>query len=253
MKTKSSKRSVMKWGIVSILSVALVVGGFFGLHYYKDYQADRVYSKGETISFPDFDITITKAEYKAVNYPLDSSKLNKYGDLNSPEDCESKSNDATWSKSYIRSWTQDSPSERLLCKWRNETRTDIKQYISNNSQLVVDYKITAKNNIDTSRLKIELLPDSGRSLKSPRDFVEISDILSSEGREIITMADAPGPVYRDSYASDYIPYHQSKIGGDINKGLERTGHIYTDIRNSEKNVDIKITYKDQTRLVRISR
>ena len=163
------------------------------------------------------------------------------------------SNEDTWLDTESLGWVQNGASKRTVCERRNEARNKVKQYINNNRQLTVDYRIVAKNNLDTSKLKVELLPDSGRNL---REEVYIDAILSNEGEgEIISVAGAPGPVYDFSVgrSSGYKPYNQSIIGGDINKGLQRTGYIYTDIRNFEKNVDIKITYKNQTRIVRISR
>lgn len=253
MKAKPGKSSVIKWIVASVLLVVLVIGGYFGFQFYQDYRANKIYSKNEIVSFPDFDVTVTKAEYKKVSYPLSDRILKKYGGLANPENCKKLSNEDTWLDTDSLGWVQNGQSMRTVCERRNDARSKINQYISNNEQLVVDYKITAKSNIDTSKLKIELLPDSGRNLK---EEVYIDAILSNEGEgEIISVAGAPGPVYELSYgrSSGYKPYHQSSIGGDINKGLERTGYTYTDIRKSENSVDVKVTYKNDIRIVRITR
>lgn len=247
-----TKKLLLKWILLGFAVILLVIGGYFGFHSYQDYKANKIYSFNEIVPFPSFDVTITKAEYKKVDFPLNDSILKKYGNLDSIEDCESMSNEDTWLDTSL-GWVQNGASKRAVCERRNKARNDIRQYINNNEQLVIDYKIVAKNNIETSKLKIELLPDSGRNLK---EIVFIDAILSDEGEgEIISVAGAPGPVYDFSYgrSDGYMPYHQSSIGGDINKGLERTGYIYTDIRKSENSVDVKITYKGETRLVRISR
>ena len=253
MKTKSHKGSIAKWIVAGVVLVVLVVGGYFGFQFYQDYRANKVYSVNDIVPFPDFDVTVTKADYKKVDYPLNDSIIKKYGNLDNLEDCKSMSNEDTWLDTESLGWVQNGASKRTVCERRNEARNKVKQYINNNRQLTVDYRIVAKNNLDTSKLKVELLPDSGRNL---REEVYIDAILSNEGEgEIISVAGAPGPVYDFSVgrSSGYKPYNQSIIGGDINKGLQRTGYIYTDIRNFEKNVDIKITYKNQTRIVRISR
>ena len=51
----------------------------------------------------------------------------------------------------------------------------------------------------------------------------------------------------------YKPYFVSSLGGDINKGLERAGSISADIRKSEENIDLKVTYENQVRVIRIHR
>lgn len=250
---RKQKPLLQKLILLAIVLILLIVGGYFGYEYYQDYKANKVYSKNESVSFPDFDVTVTKADYKKVDYPLSDEMLKKYGALNKPENCERLSNEDTWLDVDSLGWVQNGASERAVCERRNEARNDIRKYTSNNEQLVVDYKIVAKNNVDTSKLKIELLPDSGRNLK---EDVYIDAILSKEGEgEIITVAGAPGPVYDFNYGrgTGYVPYHQSKLGGDINKDLERTGYIYTDIRKSENSVDVKITYKGNARIVRITR
>lgn len=38
------------------------------------------------------------------------------------------------------------------------------EYLKNNDRFHIDYKIIATNNIDTTKLKIELVPNSGRKL-----------------------------------------------------------------------------------------
>ena len=71
------------------------------------------------------------------------------------------------------------------------------------------------------------------------------------------IADAPGAWYPDELPQKYIPLAKSDLGGNINKQLTRKGDLHADIRNSEQDVDIKVTYKkdgkEQTRIVRVSK
>ena len=263
----SSKKSLLKWIILGVAVVLLGVGGYFGYKYYQDYQANKVYSVGETVGLSDFKVDITKAEFKPVDLPIDKESVAKYGTLEKQEDCESQSKENTWWRAWDNDpdapWVQLGPSDFNICVRRNNSRDIINEYSKANSQLVVDYKITAKNNVNTSELKIELVPDSGRKLGEQVDSFNANQFFPNGAQRKIDVPGVSGQVYTsDSYFSDgktkaftepYKPYYASDLGNDINKGLERTGYAYTDIRNSENSVDVKITYKGETRLVRISR
>lgn len=266
-KKDSKKKSLLKWILLGVAVILLGVGGYFGYKYYQDYQANKVYSVGETVGLSDFKVDITKAEFKSVDLPIDKDSVAKYGALDKHEDCEKQSKENTWWRAWDNDpnapWSQTGPSDFNICVRRNNSRDIINEYAKNNSQLVVDYKITAINNVDTSKLKIELIPDSGRKLGEQVESFNANQFFPNGAQRKITVPRVAGQVYTsDSYYDNgkintftepYEPYHTSNVGNDINKGLERTGYIYTDIRNTESNVDIKITYNGETRLVRITR
>ncbi len=256
----SSKKSLLKWILLGVAVVLLGVGGYFGYKYYQDYQANKVYSVGETVGLSDFKVDITKAEFKPVDLPIDKESVAKYGTLEKHEDCESQSKENTWWRAWDNDpdapWAQTGPSDFNICVRRNNSRDIINEYTKANSQLVVDYKITALNNVDTSKLKIELIPDSGRKLGEKVESFNANQFFPNGAQykapELASLA--PGAMYTsESRYNPYESYKASDLGDDINKGLERTGYIYTDIRNSENNVDVKITYNGETRLVRITR
>lgn len=256
MKSKSSNKSLItKWVLLVVVLIAAGAGGYLCYKYYQDYRANKVYSVGETVSFPDLKIDITKTEFKPVDLPLDKKSIAKYGDLEKREDCDSMSKEQTWNFESYRStgWMQYGPSDYNICVRRNNSRDEISKYTNENKQLVIDYKITAADNINTSKLRLELIPDSGRELGQQVNMFNANQFFENSAQRKIQIEGAPGPVYTDEWLQEYKPYHESKIGGDINKGLERTGYIYTDIRNSEHSVDVKITYKGDTRIVRVTR
>ena len=64
---------------------------------------------------------------------------------------------------------------------------------------------------------------------------------------------APGPTYTPEYSLPYKPYHVSNIGGEMHQGIKRSGYAYTDVRTSEHTVDMKITYKNEARIIRVMR
>jgi len=259
-KKDSKKKSLLKWILLGVAFVLLGVGGYFGYKYYQDYQANKVYSVGETVGLSDFRVDITKAEFKSVDLPIDKDSVAKYGELDKHEDCEKQSKENTWWRAWDNDpdapWSQTGPSDFNICVRRNNSRDIINKYTKNNSQLVVDYKITAINNVDTSKLKIELIPDSGRKLGEQVESFNANQFFPNGAQykapELASIA--PGDMYTsESRYNPYESYKASDLGDDINKGLERTGYIYTDVRNSENSVDVKITYNGETRLVRITR
>ena len=257
---KASKENAritpLKLVLLCLIVAGLSVGGYFGYRYYQDYQAKKVYSADDTVGMRDFNIEITKADFKPVDLPIDKKVIKKHGALDEKEDCNKLSKEATWNYISYRStgWMNYGPSDFNICIRRNDSRDEINKYSSANKQLAVDYKIVAKENVNTSDLKIELIPDSGRQLNKQVDAFNANQFFSDGAQEISTFApDAPGRVYTDEVPQEYKPYHKSDIGGDINKGLERNGYIYTDIRNSENSVDLKISYNSEVRIIRITR
>lgn len=252
-----SRNPLIKWVLLTTSLVVLVAIGFLGYKYYEDYRANKVYSSNETITFPDFKLYITKAEFNPVTLPLSEASLAKYGGIDKQENCKALSKKPTWDM-IEGQWYNYGPSDYNVCVRRNNSRDVINEYTKSNNQLVVNYKISALNNVDTKDLKMELIPESGRELLKQEDIFAGNQFFREGGAQYVDSVygklGAPGPVYTPEHENSlYEMYQASKLGKDINKGLERTGYIYADIRKSESSVDLKVTYKGNTRLVRITR
>lgn len=253
------KNSVIKWIIAAVAAVVLGVGGYFGYDAYQNYLANKIYAPNESVGFPDFTIKVTKAEFKAVDLPLDKETIKKYGEIDTKENCDTQSKENTywkaWDGDLNAPWVKYGPSDYNICIRRNDSRDAITKYSSENKQLVVDYTITAKNNVNAKDVSIALEPDSGRKLDAKVDAFNANQFFELGAQHTIPdglAIGAPGPVYTTEHAQNYTPFHKSDLGGNINKGIERKGNLYTDIRNSENSVDLKITYHGQTRIVRIT-
>lgn len=258
MRAKTKKINPLVASIIILLTIAVLgVAGFFGLNAYKKHQEDKIYSIGDVVSLPDFDFKVTKAEFKPVNLPLEKKTVNKYGGLKKQEDCDKKSKSDTYIMVFgTLDWDKYGPSEYNICIRRNNSRDEINTYSSQNKQLVLDYSITAKNSVDTSALTVWIEADSGRQLAKQVDAFNANQFFEGGAQELVEpLGNAPAPWYPDELPQEYIPFFKSNLGGDINKGLTRTGYAYTDIRNSEKSVDIKVTYKkdgkNQVRIIRV--
>ncbi|MFA5004345.1 MAG: hypothetical protein WC498_03670 [Candidatus Saccharimonadales bacterium] len=254
-KKTNSKKPILLSIVVVLVVAILGAGSFFGLKAYEKLQADKIYSTGDTVKFPDFDFQVTKAEFKEVDLPVDEKTVAKYGALDKPEDCEKLSKAPTMTYLGTPEPVPYGPSDFNICIRRNDSRKGINDYSANNQQLVVDYAVTANGNIATSNLKIEFLVDSGRKLDEQVNTFNGTQFFRDGAQEKMEFGGVT--MYTPELGHEYIPYYQSEIGGDINKGLSRNGYTYTDIRNSENSVDIKVTYskdgKEQTRIVRVLR
>lgn len=257
MRKNGVKHTAVKWVTVVGLIVVLIIGGYFGLQQYQNYLANKIYSVDENVSMVDFDFSVTKAEFKPVELPINKEAVSKYGGIDKQEDCSELSSEGAWFE-IDGKWQQIKYgiSPKIVCEGRNEARTKINEYSDSSDKLSIEYKILATQNVDVNSLKISIMPDSGRDVKREVNSLNNNDFFGYCMREEVYQSGAPGRTYNSGCIYDpvtYTPYKASDIGLDINKGLERTGGIDTDIRKSEKNVDIKITYKDQARIIRIHR
>jgi len=256
---KAKRKNSRKPVVISIIAVLVILvvgaGSFFGVKAYQKHQADKIYAVGDTIKLPDFDFKVTKAEFKPVDLPIDQKTVAKYGALDKPEDCDTMSKAPTMTFMGSPDPVPYGPSDYNICIRRNDSRKGINEYTADNKQLNVDYTITAKGTVNTDNLKITLIPDSGRKLDEQVNTFNGTQFFTESAQEKTNFGGVM--MYTPEIGFKYIPYHQSDIGGDINKGLQRTGYTYTDIRNSEHSVDIKVTYKkdgkDNTRIVRVTR
>ena len=203
------------------------------------------------MKLPDFTATVTKAEVKAINLPLDKDVVAKYGGLATDENCDLLSKDPTPKSGYqsifgSSTYSPPNPSPYNFCIRRNDSRKVIKDYSSQNKQLTIDFTIKASGTVTTKDVRIQVLPDSGRKLSTVVD--------NFNGNEFIY-----GNLEKDmSNIFDfkkYVPYFQSDLGGNVNPGLARSGYIYTDVRNSENTADFSLSYwhdgKVVTKITRI--
>ena len=255
---KKANRKILKISVAIIALVVLIVGGFFGYKLYEKHLEDKIYSANDTISFPDFDFKVTKAEFKPVNLPIDQKTIEKYGALDKQEDCDTFSKENRYNMTGGLGWAKYGPSDYNICNRRNDSRDAINKYSSENKQFVVDYQITAKNDVDTPQVSIWLEADSGRNLAAQVDAFNANQFFEGGAQELVEpIGDAPGLWYPDELPQKYIPLFKSELGGDINRGLTRKGYAYTDIRNTENSVDVKVTYKkdgkEQSRIVRVNK
>ncbi|PID30739.1 hypothetical protein CSA80_04225 [Candidatus Saccharibacteria bacterium] len=259
MKKKTPKTSLTKIIIAAIIPLGITSGSFFGYQAYQKHLENKIYSISEVVSFPDFDFKVTKAEFKPVNLPIDQKTVAKYGALDKQENCDNFSKEKRYNLlGGGLGWSKYGPSDYNICIRRNNSRNEINRYSSENKQLVVDYSITAKNNVNTSKLTVWLEADSGRNLASQVDAFNANQFFEGGTQELIEpIGDAPGAWYPDELPQKYIPLFKSDLGGDINKGITRKGYAYTDIRNAENSVDIKIIYKKdgkgQSRIIRLNK
>lgn len=253
---KRNNRKPITVIVIAVLVVAILgVGGFFGLKAYDNHQANKIYSVGDTVKLPDFNFKVTKAVFKPVDLPIDQKTVAKYGAISTPENCDTFSKAATMEFVGNPTPVPYGPSAYNICIRRNDSRNEISKYTAANKQLTVNYEITARQNVSTSRLRITLNADSGRKLNEQVNAFNGNQFFTDAAQELNNFLGVP--TYSPELSTKYIPYSQSDIGGDINKGLTRSGYTYTDIRNSEHTVDVKVTYyvggKLNTRIVRITR
>ena len=88
MNSKQQKSPLLKIVAFVLASLMLVLGAYFGIQHYHNYQANRIYHVNETVEFPDFNFTVKQAEFKPVDLPLDKESVTKYGGTEKPEDCD---------------------------------------------------------------------------------------------------------------------------------------------------------------------
>lgn len=251
--SKQQERSKKKVAIISLVIITglvlLSLGSIFGLKAYHKHQENKIYSVGETMSYPDFKIEVTKAETKPVDLPIKKELVKKYGGLENKENCNKFSKAATMTHMGSPELVPYGPSDYNLCIRRNNSRDAIKKYSEANQQLVVDYKITANEAVSTSQIKIELIPDSGRKLNEQVDSLNCNEFIDP------STFDFDDSLISNTDCFEYIPFFQSEIGENLSKELTRSGYLYTDVRNSENTADFILTYnkdgKTHTRTMRV--
>ena len=243
---KSKGKKTIKWLLLPVIIALLVAGGFFVYRQYQQYLNDKIYTANEAIGLSDFTLTVSSPTYTTPPLNEPQEKIAAFGDINTPEDC-SKYPWLSWQTNGvdIMSLTYDDnayekahPSARY-CEWRNDSRKKIQSYLADNKQVSIDYKITAKSTVDSKDIQVAVMLDSGRDATKPASQFDYDPLLSTR--------------YYPAFDYTYKPYSETQLGGNINKDITRSQNVTFDVRNSEKTIDLKVSYKGQTRLVRINR
>ncbi len=244
---RTSKKKIVLWSSVSVLAViAIIGGGYFANEYRQNYLNDKIYSVNENIELSDFTLTVSNPSYAKPSLVMPQEKIAAFGDINTQEDC-SKYPFLSWQTNKVditsldydgNAYEKANPSGRY-CEWRNDSRKKIQAYIGDNERVSIDYKITAKSSVDSKDIQVAVMLDSGRDLKNPSTLFDYDSLLSTK--------------YYPAFDYAYKPYTETQLGGNINKDITRSQNVSFDVSNSEKTIDLRVTYKGETRLVRISR
>lgn len=246
VRTKGKK--TIKWLAIPVVLALLVGGGFFANYKYQQYQNDKIYTVNEKVGLSDFTLEVSSPTYTTPPLNEPQEKIAAFGDINTPEDCSKYNyynqppmldiNDrSTWNINDD-SWEKAHPSGKY-CDWRNDSRKKIQAYTADNKRASIDYRITAKGTVDSKDIQVAVMLDSGRDVTKSTTEFDYDALLSTN--------------YAPAFNYRYKSYEASKLGGNINKGITRSQNVAFDVRNNEKTVDLKVTYKGQTRLVRIIR
>lgn len=243
---KSKGKKTIKWLLLPVVIALLVAGGFFAYRQYQHYLNDKIYTTNEAISLSDFTLTVSSPSYTTPPLNEPQEKIAAFGDINTPEDC-SKYPWLSWQTNGVdimslsyddNAYEKAHPSARY-CEWRNDSRKKIQSYLADNKRVSIDYKITAKSTVDSKDIQVAVMLDSGRDATKPASQFDYDPLLSTR--------------YYPAFDYTYKPYSETQLGGNINKDITRSQNVTFDVRNSEKTIDLKVSYKGQTRLVRLNR
>lgn len=241
---KSRGAQTVKWLLIPVAVAALGAGGWYAYHTHQQNLKDKIYNVGEVVELPDFTVQVKEPSFKPVDMKVPEDKAQRFGGIDASEDCSKYPDDSRPENSYMdfafdeNEWEKENPSGRY-CEWRNNSRKTVSEYIANNERMILNYEITASDTVDSSQVDISVMPDSGRNMKSPAKQFDYDPLLSKK--------------YAPAFDYTYRPYSATDIGGDINTGITRQGKIEADVRNSESAIDFKISYKGESRIIRVSR
>lgn len=241
---KSKGKKTIKWLALPVAIALLVGGGFFAYYKYQQSLNDKIYAVNEKVELSDFTLTVSSPSYTTPPLNEPKAKVAAFGDINTPEDCSKYPDDSRPEDSYLdftfdeNAWEKKHPSGRY-CEWRNDSRKKIKAYLADNKRVSIDYKITAKDMVDSKDVHVTAMLDSGRDMTKPTSQFDYDPLLSTK--------------YAPAFDYTYKPYSTTQLGSSINKDITRNQNISFDVRNSEKTIDLKVTYKGETRLIRITR
>lgn len=230
-----------KWALFSLfISIALFIVTY---SVWASTQSNsKIYSIEDVIKFPKFSIKISNVQVKQVDLPIIKSVVDKYGPVETFENCDmfSEANRDIWSYT-AQVKNPYGPSERAMCVRRNNSRNEILKYSKNNKQLVIDYKISANETVDTALLNVALYPDSGRDPN-----LRVNEFNGNEFM-IETYEYIKDKLFFNYQTFNYTPYFISDIGLDINKGIKRDAFVFTDVNTTESTLDIIFRYNEDIR------
>lgn len=244
---KSKGKKTIKWLLLPVIIALLVAGGFFAYHQYQKYLNDKIYTVNKDIGLSDFTLTVSSPSYATPPLNEPQEKIAAFGDINTAENCAKYnflnmpptldlSDKSTWVDE--NDWEKAHPSGKY-CEWRHDSRNKIQAYTADNKRMSIDYKIVASSTVDSKDIQVSVMLDSGRDINKPVSQFDYDALLSSN--------------YTPAFNYTYKPYSETQLGGNINKGITRNQNVSFDVRNSEKTIDLKVSYKGETRLVRINR
>ncbi len=247
----------IKWLVIPIIVLALVCGSIFFFIKHKEGVADRIYSTEDSVTFDTFTLKVASVKFNNVNLSVDSEFSKKY-DIMASENCATLSTTKTWTTDIRwggeKIWgSQTGPSDYDVCIQNAKTTKTIQDYENANKSLLIDYEITAIKTVDASKVNLEVVLDSGRDTRKSMEWLNNGDRWTYKGA-----VDTRGGITRNYYDSwtvfpIYRSYHESGIGGDINPGMVRKGNERVDIRANESTIDLVVNYKDESRIIRITR
>jgi hypothetical protein len=243
---KEKKKSLIKWILVGVAVVLLGISGLFIYNKYQQHLNDKIYAVNEDIGLSDFTLTVSDPSYTTPALKVPQEKIVAFGDIDTPEDC-SKYPFLSWQTNNIditsldyddNAYEKAHPSGRY-CEWRNDSRKNIQAYLDDNERVSLDYKITANGTVDSKDIQVAVMLDSGRGIKNPATLFDYDSLLSTK--------------YYPAFDYSYKPYSETQLGDDINKGITRSQNISFDVHDNEKIIDLRVTYRGETRIVRINR
>lgn len=253
---RTNGKQSIKWLIIPIIILVTLLSGWAILKQHINNEKNRIYSAQDTINFDGLKFNISNVAFNDVDLKVDKNFLDTYP-LDKVEDCNAQSKENSWSEELymggVAKWGRNGTSDYEVCQGINKARQDIVRYTSDNKRLNIKFNLVASEKIETDDIKIKLEPDSGRNLDEDMDW------LNNGGRWVQKKATATHDGVTHDYYDQwtifpiYNPTVKPKLGNDINIGLTRSGNIGADIRNSENTIDLSVTYKDDTRVVRITR
>jgi hypothetical protein len=231
---KSKGKKTIKWLVLPVVLALLVVGGLYANNRYNHYLADKIYTVGDTIRIDDFDFKITNVSKDVLPFTtqgIDLTILN----------CDNIKYDSSFNGSTFV-YDSSNPHEfydSSDCSQYNSAREQAKQYVANyTARMTVSYQVAAKDTMYGKDLRIEVLPDSGRTV--------VSNAGAGSGDKQYSFMWSIGK-------KGYVANPASDFGGDLSKGLTHKGTVGFDLQKTEQTVDVIVKYHSQSRTIRITR
>ncbi len=234
-------RKSIKLLTIPLVLFVLISSCIYASNEYRELNKNKIYSSNEVLDFKDFVITFNNISFENIDLNIDKNFTNKYKIAENSEDCSSKSREVTGSFIYAN-------SEYDTCTDRVESVNTINNYINNNRKMSFNYNITAKKNTNTEDIKLKIILDSGRN---PNPSDQDLAYLNVAARWYDEKSSKDSNYDSKAIFDIHDVYDNPNLNGYINTGASRTNHVFSDIRNSEKMIDIFISYKNEHKIMRI--